>query len=378
MKSYPTTWQRKILWSALTAMALAAIATLAVTMILVVSRVLGFLQPLLIPVAVAGILAYLLEPIVARLSAAGVNRTKAVLYVFTLIFLPLVGIGFWVVPELIHQSMQFGRDIPRLMDQGRDLALQAIKLSRDRFANIPFIQDAATSLQQLLPAIPTKIWDFFSSSLGAFGFMLGLVVVPIYLFFFLRDAATISSRWSDYLPLRASAFKTEVVSCLNEINSYLIAFFRGQILVTMIDGALIAVALLVVGLKFALLFGLMVAVLQLIPYVGIIASCLPALLVAAVQWHDWKHPLIILGIFFVISNLDGFFIAPRIVGESVGLHPMTIIVSVFAWSLMIGGLLGALLAVPLTATLKVLLKRYIWERGFDGVPEQPSVTHHLS
>ena len=66
----------------------------------------------------------------------------------------------------------------------------------------------------------------------------------------------------------------------------------------------------------------------------------------------------------MVSNLDGFLIAPRIVGNAVGLHPMTIIVSVFSWTLLFGGLLGALLAVPLTATLKVLLKRYIWQ-GFD-------------
>ena len=80
--------------------------------------------------------------------------------------------------------------------------------------------------------------------LGVFGFLLGLIVVPIYLFFFLRDAAMISRRWSDYLPLRNSEFKNEVVSCLTEINRYLIAFFRGQILVTMIDGAILGLVLL--------------------------------------------------------------------------------------------------------------------------------------
>ncbi len=205
--------------------------------------------------------------------------------------------------------------------------------------------------------------------------MLGLVVVPVYLFFFLRDAANISRRWPDYLPIRASDFKDEVVSCVLEINTYIIAFFRGQILVTMIDGLLIFICLLVTGLKFALLFGLMVAVLQLVPYLGIILSCLPALLTAAVQWGDWKHPAIVLCIFVVVSNLDSFLIAPRIVGESVGLHPMTIIVSVFAWSLLLGGLLGALLAVPLTATLKVLLKRYIWQRSFDQPEKDDRALH---
>src|SRR5207253_1610269 len=89
---------------------------------------------------------------------------------------------------------------------------------------------------------------------------------------------------------------------------------------------------------------------------------IPAVLIAAFQWpHEWRHPLEVTAIFIVMSQLDGLFIAPRIVGNAVGLHPVTIIISVIGWSLLIGGPLGALLAVPLTATLKVLLKRYIWE-----------------
>ena len=86
----------------------------------------------------------------------------------------------------------------------------------------------------------------------------------------------------------------------------------------------------------------------------------------------WLFPLVVSGIFIVVQNLDGLFVTPRIVGESVGLHPLTVIVSVFVWSLLMGGLLGALLAVPMTATLKVLLRRYVWERRFrPGSPLAP-------
>jgi predicted PurR-regulated permease PerM len=221
-----------------------------------------------------------------------------------------------------------------------------------------------------LPGLPDRVLSFVIGSvegfLGAFGFLLGLIVVPIYLFFFLRDAATISRRWSDYLPLRNSDFKNEVVACLTEINRYLIAFFRGQILVTMIDGAILGLVLLwPIHLNFALLIGLMVAILQLIPYMGILICWIPAVLIAITQFGDWQHPLAVSAAFLVVSNLDGFLIAPRIVGDAVGLHPVTIIVSVFLWTLVFGGLLGALLAVPLTATLKVLLKRYVWERTIN-------------
>jgi predicted PurR-regulated permease PerM len=139
----------------------------------------------------------------------------------------------------------------------------------------------------------------------------------------------------------------------------------------------------------------------LIPYLGITLCWIPAVIIASVQDGSWLvpagaawwvFPLIVTGIFVAVQQVDGLFITPKIVGESVGLHPMTVIVSVFVWSLLMGGLLGAILAVPMTATVKVLLRRYVWERRFradnaavteeqfselqarSGVPEVSSVS----
>jgi predicted PurR-regulated permease PerM len=118
----------------------------------------------------------------------------------------------------------------------------------------------------------------------------------------------------------------------------------------------------------------------MIPYIGIILCWIPAVLIAAGQYGDWNHPLLVTGVFIVVQNLEAIFIAPRIVGNSVGLHPMTVIVSIFVWGLLIGGLLGPILAVPLTATLKVLLARYVWgrrlrEKVADAIEEVPVVRH---
>lgn len=359
------------MWAALTALALFAIAWLAVHVLVLAGQGLSYLQPLLVPVAVAAIMAYLLDPVVERLTQHGIARTRAVLFVFALALLGLTAILVWVLPQLYHQSIELSAQIPKFVETARVKGLALAKTYQARYAENPYIQQAILDTQnwaqKQLPGLPERVLSFVIGSvegfLGAFGFLLGLIVVPIYLFFFLRDAAAISRRWSDYLPLRNSEFKNEVVACLTEINRYLIAFFRGQILVTMIDGAILGLVLLwPVGLNFALLIGLLVAVLQLIPYMGIVICWIPAVLIAFAQFQDWQHPLMVSALFLVVSNLDGFFIAPRIVGNAVGLHPVTVIVSVFLWTLLFGGLLGALLAVPLTATLKVLLKRYVWER----------------
>ena len=203
-------------------------------------------------------------------------------------------------------------------------------------------------------------------------------MVPIYLFFLLKERPNITRRWKEYLPLRDSALKEEVADVLSQINSYIIAYFRGQLLVCLVDGVLIGTALLIFGLNFAPLIGCLVVVLTMIPYIGIVLCWIPAVLIAAAQWGDWTHPLIVTGIFIVIQNLEGLFYAPRIVGNSVGLHPMTVIVSIFVWGLLIGGLLGPILAVPLTATIKVLLARYVWgrrlrEEVMDTIEEVPVV-----
>jgi predicted PurR-regulated permease PerM len=198
---------------------------------------------------------------------------------------------------------------------------------------------------------------------GAFGLLVGLFVVPIYLFFFLKESPRIAASWSNYLPLRRSEFKDELVIVLTEINGYLINFFRGQLVVALINGVLTAAGLSILGLQFGVIIGLGMAVFGIIPYFGYIVCWIPAVLIAFVQFNDWAHPLWVTIIFFLfIAQIDGLVTTPRIVGNSVGLHPMTVIVSVFLWTLVLGGPLGAILAIPLTATLKVLMYRYIWDR----------------
>ena len=199
-------------------------------------------------------------------------------------------------------------------------------------------------------------------------------MVPIYLFFFLKDTHAIRDNWGDYVPLRASPFKDEVISVLKEINGYLIAFFRGQVLVSMIDGALVGFALFFVPqmAQYAIIFAVLLAILGVIPFVGFILTLIPAVLIAFAHHGSWEIPLIVALIFIVIQQFDGIVIQPRIIGESVGLHALTVIFSVFFWSLIIGGVLGALLAVPLTASVKVLFRRYIWENRLNADAPTPA------
>ncbi|MFV0337559.1 MAG: AI-2E family transporter [Chthoniobacterales bacterium] len=385
---FPTPFQIRTCWSALTLLAFVFIVAVIVGVIFLSTRVVGFLQPILLPVAVAAILAYLLDPIVKFICARGVSRATATIFVFVAFVFGAVGIGVWIGPpvyrqgvELVHKFPETSQKAQRVLMDTRNYILKwsGAEISED--GKLIEAQDEISGyitngvrsglawLQQKLPDIMLGMGNFLTSSLGGFlgifGVILSMILVPVFLFYFLKDAPSIAENWSNYVPLRASPLKTEIVSLLNEINNYLIAFFRGQMLVSLIDGALIAVLLLFAGLDYAVLIGLMVGILGIIPYAGVLICWIPAVIVAAAQFGDWQMPLIVTAIFIGVNQLDGIFIAPRIVGDSVGLHALTVITSVIGWSVVLGGLLGALLAVPLTATIKVLLQRYFWDRPVD-------------
>lgn len=430
---YPTPWQRKALWSALTALAVVTIGGIAVGLIWLASQVLGFLQPILVPFAVAAVLAYLLEPVVARIVSLGTSRHRAVFFVFAVVTIVFAGVLVWLLPALSTQSINLMRKVPRYTHDARARLMEFSEHMRQKYAvnllppsapakpadtpeqakaeeTTPSIVATAGSadvpppapnettagdqtydlqqfisgdwVQETLRQITTHLVKLIRESLGGFlgviGFLVSLIIVPIYLFYFLIEKPNIEKSWSDYVPLRASAFKDEVVAVLSEINGYLIAFFRGQLVVSLINGAITGMGLVIAGMEFGLLIGLALCVLGIIPYLGIAMCWVISIVIASVQggsWcvaaHPWwVFPLVISGIFIVVHHIDGLFVTPRIVGESVGLHPLTVIFSVFAWSLLMGGLLGAILAVPMTATLKVLLRRYVWERRFR--PDLPT------
>jgi predicted PurR-regulated permease PerM len=417
MKNLPTAFQRNALWTAITALSLTVIGVLAVGLVYLATSVLAFLQPILVPFAIAGVLAYLLEPGVKWLEKRGINRSRAVLLVFALFSLSLGGLIWWITPKLWSQASHVTDKVPAYTKKALDAAVRVsshveenygitlipheeLKKTVESPTEAPASAAAETDfdlkgfltgnwVRTTLPTVAKNAWNFlkagFGGFMGVFGFMLSLMIVPLYLYYFLIESAKIKEAWSDYLPLRASSFKDEVVSCLTEINGYLIAFFRGQLFVSVLNGIATGIGLMIVGLDFGLLIGLALCVLGIIPYLGIAICWLPAVVIAAVQGGSalipgdpwWAMPLAVTAVFVIVQQIDGFFITPRIVGEAVGLHPMTVIASVLVWALLLGGLLGAILAVPMTASVKVLFQRYIWRariapRTVGGAREHPT------
>ncbi len=410
LESYPTAFQKKMIWKAAAGVAIGVIGLLLVLIICLISKILGFLQPVLIPVAIAGVIAYLLDPIVAWLMKEGMSRIKAVLTVFGSFTVIVAIIAMIIIPPIAEQigdekqRQKIGENMRNTLEKlgntawikpGVDWALARheepageatpmvnTKLTKDD--KIPFSE---SNLANTLRENTDQIFGFITSStstiLGTLGYIIGLAMVPIYLYYFLKESAAIKNNWHDYVPLRASRFKTEVVETLREINGYLISFFRGQVLVALIDGFLVGIALWIFGLPYGILIGLILGIIGIIPFIGNIICLIPACFIAFVHFsvpenitsHEWllgPNPWAYVGavaaIFIVVQQINSLITAPKIVGESVGLHPMTVIFSMLFWALILGGFLGTLLAVPMTAAVKVLFRRYIWENKINPTP----------
>lgn len=430
---YPTRFQQKTLWSAATGIAILVLGGLFVGLVWLVGQIFGFLQPVLVPLIVAGIIAYLFDPVVRLLEKRGLSRLWSVISVFLATLIALTLLVAAVLPA-VQGGRNFIKSVfakPVAAERGGQVAAPAganLEAAENERPVLDAEPDLAPAMALALHNLRLKYkdgpvdWaltettdggepivyandsrtpdslDFFwrtragrtlfeykgeildtgqrwlsigsSKIFGFLGLVLGMIMVPIYLFFFLKDSASIRDHWHEYVPLRASRFKTELVSTLQEINGYLISFFRGQVVVGVIDGILVGIALFFFDLPYALLIGVFMAILGIIPYIGNILCLIPACIigylhaqtVAPFGLEPWPYVGFVVLIFFAVQQVNSLVTAPKIVGDSVGLHPLTVIFSMLFWSVVLGGFVGALLAVPLSASVKVIFRRYFWDK----------------
>lgn len=389
----PNDFQRGVCWAALTGLSLVVVAALVVGILGGLGSLFVMLEPVLLPVVIAGFLAYLLIPCVGWVQRRlGGRRLPAVLGVMLLAGVLLTGLGMTIVPPLVEQTgelIEKRREILTSVVEGGQAELENNRslqhavdvlysktLKDARAAGLPKEDYAEisreTTYQGKLAAILSSNSSYLAEQVlswltagtralsGVTMVLIGTVMVPVFLFYFLLEAEAISKNWHTLLPLRRSFFRQEVVATLQQINGYIVSFIRGQMLVSMVDGVILAIALKVLGLPYAITVAAAAAVLGIIPYLGMISTWIPAMLIAWFTWHDPSYLLAVSLIFFCVSQFDGWVLQPRIVGSQVKMHDLTVMFSVLFWSYVIGGVVGALLAVPLTACIKVVFMRYVW------------------
>lgn len=373
----PTPGQWRVFLLALTALAVAILITFLCALTWGLAQLVDVLSPVLWPLAVAGVVACLLSPVVDWLEKRRLNRTKSILIVYLAVFLVLGGLLAYIIPQLVSEIQELVAKVPeysaKLEDRISQLIAQPPEFLRHFFPAQPAagtanskdkaMDSAANWLTQHSAAISSWLFKQKDKVAAGFGLLAGLALIPVYAFYFLLEKEGIEKHWKEYLPLQNARVKKEVIFVLDAINLYLIAFFRGQVLVAICDSILYTIAFPCAGLNYGLLLGFAALFLTMIPFLGAIILCVAAVVLALVQFGDWLHPLIIFGIVALVQSLEAFFISPKIIGDRVGLHPLVIIVAVMTGTTLLGGILGGILAIPLAAALKVILQRYVWRRA---------------
>jgi predicted PurR-regulated permease PerM len=350
--------QRKLVGFALGLFALLAIFTLLALLLLGLSRALGYFSTVLWPLAVAGILALMLRPVVEVVERQlRVRRLAAVALLFGAFVLTLVGVTLAITPVLIAQAVDFAHTVPKLWDQISTYSQthypEWIAYSREQMENPTvkkFVDETVAQGRELIASLLPGVKAAFGQIRNVVGFFVGLAVVPVYLFFLLLSETDLLGRVRGLLPFLRTEIRDDVVFLLQEFVGIVVAFFRGQLLIGLIMGAAYATGFTIAGLKFGIVIGLAMGLLNIVPYLGTMLGLAVALPLAFFQpggglWLDG----VVLAVFGAVQAGEAWFLTPRIMGRQTGLHPMAIIVSVLFWGTALDGLLGMVLAIPLSA-----------------------------
>ncbi|MBW7922393.1 MAG: AI-2E family transporter [Rubellimicrobium sp.] len=315
---------------------------------------LWWLGDVLLPFALGAALAYVFNPLVRRLGRAGVPRVVAVSGVAILVVLALALLLFLLLPVLFAQLRGLIEDAPELAGRLRDLlALWLPDLPKPPEA----IEDRIAAMGEALRAGGSALLqNVLAWVMSAVNIAVMLLLVPVVAFYLLLDWDRMIARIDALLPRGHAPAIRQVMA---EIDTALAAFLRGQATVCLILGTFYAVALMLAGLESGLLAGLLAGFVSFIPYLGAVIGGGVALGLALVQfWGDWWHIGLVAVIFVAGQFVEGNILSPRLVGGSVGVHPVWVI---FALSFMgaLFGFPGLLVAVPVAAVAAVLVRHAV-------------------
>ncbi|PBB79330.1 AI-2E family transporter [Mesorhizobium sp. WSM3879] len=331
---------------------------------------------ILLPFVAGMVLAYFLDPVADRLQRLGLSRLMATV-VILIAFVVVVVLAFVIlVPVLATQMADFARKLPEYLTRLQSLITSFDpKWLEQRFGvNAASLRDGLNSLLTtgfgLLTTVFTSIW---SSGVALVSVVSLFVVTPVVAFYMLLDWDRMVAVVDSWVP---RDYVETVRALAREINTATAGFVRGQGTLCLVLGAMYATGLTLTGLNFAILIGFFAGLISFIPYVGSLTGLVLAVGVAFVQfWPDWTMIVAVACVFFVGQFIEGNILQPRLVGKSVGLHPVWLMFALFAFGALFG-FVGLLIAVPASAAIAVLVRfaiaRYLESPLYNGHATEPA------
>lgn len=338
---------------------------------LAVVWLLAILGPILAPFLLAGILAYICNPLVQRLCEKGAPPAAAVLLVMLMLggFVALLVLA--LIPLIREETGQLIARLPDLLGLIND---QVAPWLQQKFGIRLKVYLTPNALRQFV----TEHWEGVQGVLGTlwssaasggqvvFELVSALLLMPIALFYLLRDWNVLLARIEHMIP---RPWHERVVSMAREVDSVLAEFLRGQLLVMMVLAVYYSIALAFAGSDYAVPLGLLTGLLVFIPYLGFASGFILSLLVALLQFNGWEPIIGVLVVFGIGQVLESFVLTPFLVGDRIGLHPLAVIFALLAFGQLFG-FFGVLLALPASAALLVGLRHvrsaYLTSRFYTG------------
>jgi len=339
-------------------------AVILALMLIVVTALVVLFGRMLAPVFAAVVLAYLLEGVVTKLVERGAPRLTAVLVVFLTFFAGFLALTFIFLPLVSRQVAQLLQEVPVIIAQGQEHLLQL----PERYPQL-FNEGQVLQLLGEVRAEAAQLGQrAFALSLSLLPNLVAmtvyLVLVPLLVFFFMKDKQTILSWLRNYLPRQRDLAQTVWHDVDRQIGNYV----RGKAWEILIVAVLTYVTFMVIGINYALLLATLVGLSVLIPYIGATVMTFPVMLVAFSQWGFSSTWLVALGVYLVIQAVDANVLVPLIFSEAVNLHPVAIIVAILVFG-GLWGFWGIFFAIPLATVVKAVLTA--WPRPARNEPAPP-------
>lgn len=341
-----------------------------VALLLLLGAALYVLAPVLTPFAVAALFAYLGDPMVDRLERWGLSRTMGVVVVFAAMTLLVALVLLLLVPMLVRQVAHLVEQLPRYVEWLR----AQVEPLLVRYAGLAPGHLDGKQVVDLLQAHWREAGGVAAGVVGAvtksgttlLGWLANLLVIPVVIFYLLRDWDVLIARVHELLPRH---LEPTVSRLARDSDSVLGAFLRGQMLVMLALGVVYTLGLWAVGIDLALLIGMGAGLVSFVPYMGSIVGIGAGVIAAFVQYQDWLHPVLVMGVFALGQTLEGTVLTPKLVGDRIGMHPVAVIFAVLAGGQLFG-FLGILVALPVAAVAMVLLRhaheRYLASGLYGG------------
>jgi len=321
---------------------------------LVFVALLWLLHGILLPFVVGAALAYLLDPLAVRLTRHGMSRLVAALVILAGFVIVFAGLCVLILPLLAAQLSAFIENVPSYVHRLQALVgdhpwLKGILGNTADGSDKSVAALVNKSMGYLTDALPT-LWTKGEALLSLFSL---LVITPVVAVYLLADWDRVIGSFDDLIPLPQ---RDTVRNLVSDIDKALSGYLHGQFLVCAILGAYYAIGLTLAGLSYGALIGVVSGFLTFVPYVGSLTALVVSFGVALAQFFpDWSRVIIVIVIVLVGQFLEGNVLSPKLVGESVGLHPVWLIFALLAFGYLFG-FVGLVLAVPLAAAAGVLTR----------------------